>query len=171
MSASILFPFCSKRAVRIRSRLLEAITRGGGIGYDLHITRRADWCDKGNDITLDELLAVIGGDPELKQRSDTKLWLKQGSRTIEDPSLTIWTAWSRQAEGEMALFHLWNGNIEVKNPDDEIRRKMSCIAQLLKARVQGDDGEFYNKAGDGAYEVPSAFQRARQSLARLLWIR
>jgi len=72
---------------------------------------------------------------------------------VEDASLAVWTGWSRHAEGEnMALFYLSAGNIDSKNPDEEIRRKMWRIAQRLNARVQGDDGEFYDEIGNGAYE-------------------
>jgi len=36
----------------------------------------------------------------------------------------------------------------VKNPDDEIIRKMWSIAQALSARVQGDDSETYDSAAN-----------------------
>jgi hypothetical protein len=35
----------SKRAKALREDI---------VGYDLHITRKEDWCDKDNDISLDE---------------------------------------------------------------------------------------------------------------------
>jgi hypothetical protein len=46
----------------------------------------------------------------------------------------------------MAWFAYWRGEIRVKNPDDEIIRKMWLVAQSLSAKVQGDDGETYDAA-------------------------
>jgi hypothetical protein len=37
------------------------------MGYDVHITRRPEWFeDEGPEITLDEWLAVIRDDPEMR---------------------------------------------------------------------------------------------------------
>jgi len=41
----------------------------------------------------------------------------------------------------MAWFDHRQGQIIVKNPDDEILEKMYLIAKALHARVQSDDGE------------------------------
>ena len=39
------------------------------MGYDLHITRKADWCDEGNDISLEEWYAVVAAaDPKCALR-------------------------------------------------------------------------------------------------------
>ena len=43
----------------------------------------------------------------------------------------------------MAWFSHDNGEIIVKNADDEIRGKMKEIAAQLAAKVLGDDGEEY----------------------------
>jgi len=43
----------------------------------------------------------------------------------------------------------WNdGNLDAKNPDQRLIRKMVSIAAALSATVQGDDGESYNSAGN-----------------------
>lgn len=124
------------------------------MGYDLHITRKSDWPLPGNDITLDEWLAVVAADPEMRLDGFAEAALPDGQvlRT-EDPSLAVWTAYrGHGSDGGTALMCLSGGNIDTKNPDEEIRRKLWRLAQALNARVQGDDGEFYDEFGNGAYE-------------------
>ena len=40
------------------------------------------------------------------------------------------------------------GGITVKNPDKEIFKKMFNLAKKLGARLQGDEGEFYDVNGE-----------------------
>ena len=62
--------------------------------------------------------------------------------------LSVWTGYSKPGQdGNQAWFGLWGGNVVVKNPDPEIRRKMYAIALWLAAKVQGDDGEIYGPDG------------------------
>jgi hypothetical protein len=124
------------------------------MGYDLHITRKSDWPLRGNDITFDEWLAVVAADPEMRLDGFAEAPLPDGEvlRT-EDASLAVWTAYpGHGVDGGMALMWLSGGNIDTKNPDEHIRRKLWRLAQALNARVQGDDGEFYDEFGNGAYE-------------------
>jgi hypothetical protein len=66
--------------------------------------------------------------------------------------LAVWTAYSRHDEsGNKAWFLCREGYVTVKNPDEEILRKMWSIAQDLSAKVQGDDGEIYDSSGNGNY--------------------
>jgi hypothetical protein len=51
----------------------------------------------------------------------------------------------------MAWFLYRKGYVTVKNPDEEILRKMWSIAQDLSAKVQGDDGEIYDSSGNENY--------------------
>jgi hypothetical protein len=101
------------------------------MGYDLHITRRKDWCNEGSDITAEEWLAYVATDSQLRLDSTSK----RHSVTMDikcqypDP----WLEWSE-------------GCIYTKNPDEPILAKMLQIASALGARVQGDDGEFYRSA-------------------------
>jgi hypothetical protein len=51
---------------------------------------------------------------------------------IESPGIAVWTAWSRHGQdGNMAWFDQAAGNVNVKNPDVEILRKMWTLAQRL----------------------------------------
>jgi hypothetical protein len=126
------------------------------VGYEVHITRRPSWFEDGPEITLDEWLAVVREDPDLRldgfaeaETRDTHTKIR-----VEDPSLAIWTAYSGHGrDGNMAWLYLSQGNVVAKNPDEEIRRKLALLAKRLGARVQGDEGEFY---GDDGESIPEA---------------
>ena len=99
------------------------------MGYDLHITRAADWSEAEElPITSAEWLAFVEADPELKlagyNGSHFALW--SGKSRYPDP----WFDWSR-------------GRINTKNPDPPLIGKAIQIAEQLGARVLGDDGERY----------------------------
>jgi hypothetical protein len=104
------------------------------MGYDLHVTRAEDWSDnEGRQITRDEWFALVASDSELTldpvHGDDYALW--SGSCRYPDP----WFNWTQ-------------GNISTKNPDKQIIAKMIQIAAKFGARVQGDDGEFYDSPPD-----------------------
>jgi hypothetical protein len=113
------------------------------MGYDLHITRKADWTEEGGErITPEEWLSVLESDPELSRATDAG-----------DALAGAW-------KGE-TLFWFDNGEITCKNPDEAIIRKMVQIAERLGANVQGDDGERY----------PEALVQVRPEAKRSLWHR
>jgi hypothetical protein len=123
------------------------------MGYDVHITRREDWADAGQDISLDEWLAVVAADPELRLDgyAESPIAGGRGVFRTERPGIAVWTAWSRHREGDtMAWIDHGSGNVSATNPDAEIRRKMWALAQRLAAKVQGDDGETYDETGEGS---------------------
>ena len=98
------------------------------MGYDLHITRREQWSDLGDDITAREWLDYVATDADLKLS------------TQDGP---YWAVWSGPSELPQPWIDWANGRIYSKNPDEALIRKMCSIARVLNARVQGDDGEFY----------------------------
>jgi len=117
------------------------------MGYDLHITRKADWCDKGNDISLEEWYAVVAADPEMRLEGYVD-W-RQPDGSVLRVKLATWVSWPHHVEGIKMVGLCWcDGNVDAKNPDEEIRRKMWRLAQILNARVQGDDGECYDEQGN-----------------------
>jgi hypothetical protein len=124
------------------------------MGYDVHITRKHDWFDKkGPRISLAEWLAFVAADSEMRLDGYAETRLPDGSvfRT-EQEGLSVWTAYSQHDQsGNMAWFLYCDGEIVVKNPDDEILRKMWSTAQDLSAKVQGDDGEIYDSSANGSY--------------------
>jgi hypothetical protein len=98
------------------------------MGYDLHITRRMHWSDDGDDISVEEWLALIAADPELQLE------------TAKEPYFAVWSRPS--LDGHHWL--IWsNGQISTKNPTDLLINKMVAISRKLGAKVQGDDGEIY----------------------------
>jgi hypothetical protein len=120
------------------------------MGYDLHITRKQRWSDEnGPEIPLAAWIAVVAADRDMRLDGFAETRVGDGSiLRIENIGLAVWTAWSLHSENGMAWFSFGHGNVIVKNPDLEIRRKMWSLAQTLSAKVQGDDGEFYDASGD-----------------------
>lgn len=119
------------------------------MGYELHITRKTDWTDDGRDIALEEWLEVVRTDPEMRLDGYAEAQVDGRTLRYRSPGLAVWTAYSRQGNGNQAWFDYRDGNIDVKNPDREIFQKMWALAWRLKANIQDDDGWFFGaKAGD-----------------------
>lgn len=128
------------------------------MGYHLHITRKENWFDEDppKEISLDEWVEYVGRDQEMRLDNVAEGATVLGDKlTYENKGLAVWTAYSRNGLlGNFAWFDFRNGNLSVKNPDDEIKNKMIEIARHLKAQVQGDDGEFYESKEDGQGNKP-----------------
>jgi hypothetical protein len=104
------------------------------MGYDLHITRGAHWAEnEGHEITCEEWLALVAHDPEL---------------TLDPVNGDQYALWSGPSQYPEPWLKWWRGNISTKNPDKTLIVKMINIASKLGARVQGDDGEFYDSPPD-----------------------
>jgi hypothetical protein len=63
---------------------------------------------------------------------------------IESPGIAVWTA---HPDGVVAWFSFDDDQIVVKSPDEAMIARAWEIARTLGARVQGDDGEFYDESG------------------------
>jgi hypothetical protein len=99
------------------------------MGYDLHITRAEDWAEnEGHEITLNEWLRYV--------ESDTAIQRDPQNSPADFLFLT-------HPKGPAPLWW-YRGEIYTKNPDKPTVQKMIEIAAKLGARVQGDDGEFYD---------------------------
>lgn len=126
----------------------------GVMGYDLHITRRNDWADpKGPEISLAEWRALVQADPAMRLDAFAEAGLDDGGALRAScDGLSVWTEYSHHDEAANKAWFLYSrGEIRVKNPDDEIIRKMWSVAQALGAKVQGDDGEVYDSSGRESY--------------------
>ena len=116
------------------------------MGYDVHITRSPDWTESAsNPITIEEWLAAIEADPEMRLDGFAEARTPAGETIrYESAGLAVWTAWPR---GDHVIGEAWfdhrNGRIVVKSPDESILAKMREIAEKLQARVVGDEGEYY----------------------------
>lgn len=117
------------------------------MGYDLHITRKEEWSDDdGAVISLDEWLAVVDADPDLRHDGFAETRTPDGNvLRIEQPGLVVWTAHpDARQEGDLAWLSYSGGAVVVKNPDPAFIRKMIEIADRLDAHVEGDEGERYD---------------------------
>lgn len=112
------------------------------MGYDLHITRSENWIDPdGPRISIDEWLALIDADPELDPRSEVTARLPDGEvLTLPMENLAVWTGHPQAVE---VPFHFTGGRISVPMGDTTALAKAHQIAAALDARIQGDEGEFY----------------------------
>jgi hypothetical protein len=105
------------------------------MGYELYITRKKmPWDEEGPEIPLDEWLAYVASDPELRPAPEI---LKHAVR-LKVPSEypDPWMDW-------------FGGNVYAKNPDRPIVEKMLKIASALHAKVTGDNGETLRSAEPG----------------------
>jgi hypothetical protein len=120
------------------------------MGYDLHITRKENWYDAVPEITLDEWLAYVDGDPEMRHDGVAEAPVGGGKTLrVVGEGICVWTTYSGGDRGRDVSWLAWNrGNIIAKNPDQEIRRKIWAIAQFFGAQIQGDDLELYGEDGE-----------------------
>jgi len=119
------------------------------MGYQLHITRAQDWHKSSLDpISLNEWVAFVSSDSEMRfDQCATATTPVGNTLQYQSEGLAVWDSYSGNGKnGNFAWFDFQNGEVVVKNPDEEIIAKMCRVAQTLNARVQGDDGEFYGEA-------------------------
>lgn len=122
------------------------------MSYNIHIHRRADFdAEEGDAITIEEWAAHIDRDPTLSLHEDDE-WTPRKGETVRPPSV-VWTSKS----GKPVYFFWTNGEVWTKNPSNAAVRKACEIALGLRARVQGDELEFYRP--DGSHE-PNDVQRS-----------
>ena len=115
------------------------------MGYELHITRKEIWYDDDhtNDISSTEWIQYVNGDEEM-----TLIELQ--SEDINGITFTPKNGdalWKRTPLSEIENYFSYcvnEGDIVVKSPDNETIKKMIKIADKLAAKVQGDDGEYYD---------------------------
>lgn len=98
-------------------------------GYDIHISRKPFWADEeGPKITFEEWLRCVKSDPQV---------VKDPINGPDDFTVTA-------PGGEFPLLYRADlGELYTKDPSGPAILKLQEIAGCLKARVQGDDGEFH----------------------------
>ena len=101
------------------------------MGYDIHITRANHWSsNSGSQISSAEWMDLLHRDPDL----------------IVDPENGEFAArWNSPSEPEGWL-DWFDGNIFTTNPSQPVVAKMLQLARELNAKVQGDNGEWYETA-------------------------
>jgi hypothetical protein len=119
------------------------------MGYELHITRQESWLDKNKtkEITIADWKKVVDEDASMRLDNYAEATTTSGEALrIDQEGIAVWTEYSKSGiNGNYAWFAHENGNIDVKNPDDEIIGKMIELAELLQAKVQGDEEEIYTR--------------------------
>ncbi len=121
------------------------------MGYDIHITRKPFYFDEnGEEISLDEWKTFVQQDSEMSLDNFAEVAVgNEQILRVESDGLAVWNVYRKHDQnGNKAWFDWCNGAIHVKNPDHEILKKMWLIAQQLSAKVQGDEGEFYDANGN-----------------------
>ncbi|HMK17434.1 MAG TPA: hypothetical protein VK492_04490 [Chitinophagaceae bacterium] len=118
------------------------------MGYDLHIIRKNNWDDfeEESNITLDEWLKYINTDSELELTDGYDIKIGQEQYFQNRPGYCEWNAHPKYKDpNNRPWFAYWKGDINTKNPDYETIYKMLSIARQINAKVQGDDGEYYDE--------------------------
>jgi hypothetical protein len=113
------------------------------MGYDVHITRKTNWFDEGPEITLEEWEAYAESDPALSPEG----WVgwKINEKSVR---ARIFTFQKNRNGDAAALCWCSGGDISAKNPSRDGVAYMVSIAARFGAKVQGDDGEFYDQQGN-----------------------
>ena len=112
------------------------------MGYEVRILRGPNWWEnEGYEISEAEWQRVVEADPEMRMSGVAEAAYLEGVLQYENPNLAEWTGHPSRG---VVWFEFRGGMVVVNNPDEPIIIKMQKIARLLGARVQGDEGEFYN---------------------------
>ncbi len=112
-------------------------------GYDLHITRAKDWTEsKKTPISLKEWTEFIKTDKEFRlvEAAETKNPTTGEVIRLKAEGMAVRIDPKNKSE---CYFYYHEGEISVKNPEPRIITKMKVVAQKLKAKVIGDEGEEY----------------------------
>ncbi len=142
------------------------------MGYELHITRSQDWVDsEKNPISLEEWKSFVESSSDFRHDGFAEATTPYGDTIrVENEGLSVWTEYSKHGEdGGMAWFDYHDGRIVVKNPDEEIIKKMFEVAQFFDAKVQGDEGEVYDENGESNWEELTAPTESKKKHWWKIW--
>lgn len=135
------------------------------MGYELHIHRGEDWSELSEQegVSLAEWHGYVEEADDFRMDDAAEASTPDGAVIrIESPGIAVWTG---HPEGVVAWFSFDDDQIVVKSPDEAMIVRAREIARALGARVQGDDGEFYDESGP---EPPAEEPRGRRDwLGRL----
>jgi hypothetical protein len=131
------------------------------MSYHLHITRKAKGWDDADDpaaISRGEWLDYLASDSEMAANDysvDPQYGQERGQADADadgrayDAYVEGLAAWLKHPslgpKGEYVWFSHDQGRVTVENPDEETLGKLLAIAHALNARVQGDDGEYFDQ--------------------------
>ncbi|GGU36378.1 hypothetical protein [Nocardioides albus] len=122
------------------------------MAYGLHLFRGDDWSDP-EPFSIEEWDEFIAATSDVRGTGFVETTSPTGEAIrMVDPGLAEWTGHSHHPI--ILLFR--NNRMTVTNPDDETIAWLVSIARPLRARIQGDEGEFYSNDGDTDSESPRA---------------
>src|SRR5690606_76441 len=100
--------------------------------YDLHITRKEFWADPEDErsIFISEWNAYVESDPEITQDPENL----GENNYLYKRVVGNWPLWFDPELGE----------INTKNPESDVIKKMVRVANYFGATVHGDDDEVYD---------------------------
>lgn len=111
---------------------------------------------------LTEWMAIVEGDPSLHlmpiKDDEGNVWMEdpdKGSAAFKLSSGEWWPLWWEE------------GRVYTKNPPKPFFVKLDAIADTLGARLQGDDGEFYDSEGQVLPELTETTKPKNSLLGRL----
>jgi hypothetical protein len=119
------------------------------MGYELHIVRKNNFDDfeEDSNISPEEWLALVEADPELELTNGYTINIPGVENKFQHiPGFSIWNAHPTLKGKDSPWLDYGFGSISAKYPDDYLIKKMISIAENLKGKVQGDDGEFYDES-------------------------
>jgi hypothetical protein len=106
------------------------------MAYDLHLTRADDWSEGlSRPITSEELIGAC------RQVGFTL-------RPDGSDGFQLRRAVPGKADVDLMSAHVFEGQVTLKPfpPDQDVADRVTLLAAVLEARVQGDDGEVYERA-------------------------
>lgn len=109
------------------------------MGYELYIQRPED----AESISVDEWKSLVEIDAEFKAIEEFSSELPDGS--FLEAKIPDSASWNPLGDNVPFMFSHPMAAIVVKNPDEDIIKKMIEVAEKLNAEVTGDDGEVYNR--------------------------
>ncbi|MFT3677991.1 MAG: hypothetical protein QM781_19020 [Chitinophagaceae bacterium] len=119
------------------------------MGYELSIIRKNDYDDENEEsnISLDEWERFVESDKELNLTNGYNLELPGQLNFGWEQSLGFceWIGHPRADSGTVPWFDYRSGCISARYPDKYTIGKMIRIAQSLRAKVMGDDGEYWDE--------------------------
>ncbi|MER7559692.1 hypothetical protein ABTZ46_22300 [Nocardioides sp. NPDC126508] len=122
------------------------------MGYDLHLFRGDDW-SRPEPFSIEEWDEFVAVTSDMRRTGFVETTSPTGEVIrMEDPGLAEWAG--HRSRPIVLLFR--NNRMSVTDPDDETIAWLISIAEPLRARVQGDEGEFYSDDSDTDSESPRA---------------
>ena len=139
---------------------------------EMHITRKENWFDSDpkNEISMDEWVACVKMDPEMRLDNFSEVTLDNGETfQYANPGTAVWIGYAEN--DTKTIFDFLSGNITVKNPTPSAIEKMKHIAFKLGAKLQGDEGEIFETGSiSPLVESPQvSMEETKANVLKKLW--